>query len=151
MRKPLKTIERKHELADAVSEAYSEVQALRDEMSEWRDNIEEKFSQTSKFEMIDEAVNILDNYADNEPDVPESLKKIEVVYHQMLPRSRRKGLSRSARRDNATMILQAVWDKLDDLVSNQGTIPQDDAESLMTDIETAKDEIDAVEFPGMFG
>lgn len=35
-----------------VSDAYSEIQSLAEEMGEWRDNMEEKLSHTEKFERV---------------------------------------------------------------------------------------------------
>lgn len=60
----------------------SDVPCLRDEMSEWRDNIEEKFSGTSKFEEVSECADTLDYFADylenNVGELIASLEKTEV-------------------------------------------------------------------------
>ncbi len=40
---------------------YSEIENLRDEVQEWRDNIEEKFSATQKFSDLEECVDGLDS------------------------------------------------------------------------------------------
>jgi hypothetical protein len=37
-------------IAELVSSAFSDVQGLRDEMTDWRDNLEEHFSQTQKYD-----------------------------------------------------------------------------------------------------
>ncbi len=44
-----------------ISDAGSIVEELKDEMSEWRDNLEEKFSATEKYERVNEAADALEN------------------------------------------------------------------------------------------
>ncbi len=40
---------------------YEEIENLRDEIQEWKDNIEEKFSATQKYSYLEECVSSLDN------------------------------------------------------------------------------------------
>jgi hypothetical protein len=79
-------------IADIVSEAFGELQSLGEEMREWADNIEEKFSDTQKFQTVSDAAEALENLS--EPDIPEAMNGIQITVTD-LPQ-RRRGHSRSA-------------------------------------------------------
>lgn len=164
-------------LSDLISDAYDEISCLADEMGEWRDNVEEKFSTTAKFEQISECADTLDSYRDP-PDVDDDLvKDLEVTYSVMVKRKSRRGPSRQVRFDNAINQLSACVDalqsKIDDLEESQENIQQEAAtaalgaeltdgddlaehaaglEELRDALQETIDELEgAVEFPGMFG
>lgn len=72
--KPVKLISDVH-FSD-LSSAAGEIRNLADEMTSWRDNIEEHFSQTDKYERVSEAADTLEQAADDlenieEPTAPE--------------------------------------------------------------------------------
>lgn len=47
---------------DIINELdYSEIETLKQELSDWKDNIEEKFSQTQKFSDLEECVDTFEN------------------------------------------------------------------------------------------
>lgn len=107
-------------LANAISEGYSELQILRDEMTEWADNMEEKLSHTTKYEAVRGAADELDQVCDGPSASPEHLlpaglseTQIQVQTYQN-PR----GLSRAQRRDNATAYLETVVGLLEDHLEN---------------------------------
>lgn len=56
-----KYIECKTTVADALSDAGSIVTELHDEMSAWRDSLEDKFSSTEKYQMVSDAADTLEN------------------------------------------------------------------------------------------
>lgn len=131
-------------IGDAVSDAVSEIESLRDEMTEWRDNIEDKFSGTEKFERISEVVDQLDNVQDI--TVPDELSTIEVEVLHQRKSSKKSPYPRWVRLGNAVNALTAVRDILDE--KDEMT---DDEEQLRDDVSTAIDEVDGIEFPSMFG
>jgi chromosome segregation ATPase len=131
--------------SSAVSDAMSEIQGLRDEMTEWRDNIEEKFSQTDKFKRVSEAADMLDQVADNEPTEPgDGFDETVSFMAEANPR----GLSRRARLANAVAALEAVVNaaegKLADM-EEEHDIAEREQEQADEAVETAKGEIEDAE------
>lgn len=61
MAKKGKTITDSISVTDAMQEGVSELQDLANEMSEWRDNLEEKLSHTEKFERVSECADVLES------------------------------------------------------------------------------------------
>ena len=136
-------------IESAVSQAFGDFQNLAEEMREWADNMEEKFSQTEKYSRVSEAADALE--ALEEPDHPEWAQTAEVD----LPASRkRKRLpSRSTRCFEACVLLnhclEAIQVKLDVLES--GSEEQDELQEYYEAIESQKDNAECVEFPGAYG
>lgn len=52
------------EIADAVSEAASDVECLKDELQEWRDNLPENLQDGTKAGELEEAIDALDTLHD---------------------------------------------------------------------------------------
>jgi len=149
---------------------YNDIDSLREEMSEWRDNIEENFSHTSKYEEVDEAANALeDGYNELESAISEletALKgtmselledKVEVTYTTYTPYGKR-GPSRTMRLSNQAASLEAAFSVIEDEIS-QATegIPTDgDTEKVETlrghldEARAALETLTDVSFPGMF-
>jgi hypothetical protein len=134
---------RKVKLIDAVEEAMTDLEDLRDEMSDWAGNMEEKFSHTEKYERVLEAADALEQI--QRPDVPDHLADSEIEIAQVLPRSKSKGLSRNDRRFNAISIIESVMEHLDQLENDS------DAQTLRDELDQITSEADGVEFPGMYG
>jgi hypothetical protein len=128
------TIEHEMTIADAITDAFSVVEELASEMQEWGDNIEEKFSSTEKYERIREAQYCLESAS--QPSVPDSLNDAKVIIH--LPKMKK----RPSRNDRLT---EAHMDHLESLEENE------DAKGLRDELDTANADLEAVEFPGMFG
>ena len=158
-----KSIQRTSEMEGAVSDAFSEFQSLRDEMNDWKENMEgNNMEHLPKYEEVSEAHDTLENQADNEPDfpsgnMPEGLSTT-VTWTDLHTYARSQ--SRQTRLSDATNGLDAVisairafldehddeaecW-KADDVVS------RDDLEQYANDLEEIKDEMDGVSFPGMY-
>lgn len=154
MARGYKSVKRTGVVGD-VEGAYSDLQELGSEMGEWRDNLEEKFSSTEKYERVSEAADALEGLS--EPDVPSELADIPIEYSEF---TSTRGLPRWARRDNAVSIIRTAIDALNE--RKDGDKPEDveddawadkvsDIESLIDDLESIADEAENVEFPGMYG
>jgi hypothetical protein len=143
-------------LADAANEAYSEFMALGEEMREWADNLEEKFSATDRYARISEAADALEGLS--EPNYPDWASKTKVQISELVKPPRK--VSRATRRDNACAILDTCMEvcnewldendkpenRSDEMLEIIGEITQ-----IRDDLENLKDEAEGVEFPGMYG
>ncbi len=142
---------RKVSLADAVSEAFGEIESLAEEMRSWADNLEEKFSNTSKYETVSETADQLESVS--EPSLPDELPDLTVEYVDLPPRKR--GYSRADRCGQANYILQVCCDLLDSEIEahekDEVDEPRDSLEALRDELESAKSETECCEFPGMYG
>lgn len=152
--KNYKIVPCKGTVSDAVADAFSEAESLKDEMEEWKSSLEgTNFEQSDRFSRISEAYDTLESNCEA-PDVPDSLGDLEVEWAEGRKKSvKRRGPSRAARLGNATSALAAVVDLLRE-VEDDDEREQDVREAageLANNIEEKKDELDGVEFPGMFG
>lgn len=168
-----KNLETKTDLSEAISNFYSEVQSLRDEMSEWADNMESNnLGSTPKFDEVSQAKNALDGFADLEPDVPDGMNGVELVVIIQVPRRKRQNTSRAVRCGNAAAHIEAVvaWieeekdrlEKLDfdpDLDEDGEEVEMSEEErdaqvsaleELRDTLQDHADQAQGVEFPGMF-
>ena len=134
---------KKSTAANALSEAFGEFQSLAEEMADWADKIEERFSQTEKYERVRAAQETLEQL--QEPECPAKLKDVEIEYTQGLPKSKRSGLSRADRCSNATIILDVLIEICAEAEDD------DELSSFADELENAKSEAEGVEFPSMFG
>ena len=140
---------RKMSIADAVSEAFDEISSLAEEMRSWADNMEEKFSSTEKYSQVSEAADTLEN-AQEPNDYPAFAQSQQIEFSD-LP-SRKRGYSRSDRCGQACYILQACADELDERIEELGDGDESVTLSEFRDeLTNVKDEVEGVEFPGMFG
>lgn len=138
-------------LESLISDAFSIFEELGSELGEWRDNLEEKFSQTSKYEMVSEAANAMEEL--QAPDIAEwlSTETHKITWQEP---ARKKKSSRAARRDDAASCLDRAIQYLDGIEENEKDYTEDqraEAKELRDLIEEAKDNTDGVEFPGMCG
>jgi len=143
----------------------TEIEGLRDEMQEWVDNMSgTNLENTSKYEMAEEAVSQLDRVGDinfdeiwdafpeNCPVKVDELKALKFTCHLFEPKSKRQHASRAYRLSNAiTHIigsLEAVEDYLEDRKE------EEEVKAILQAVEEIKDsvqDLDSVDFPGMFG
>lgn len=152
-------------VADMVSEAYGELQGLRDEMSEWADNLEgSNLSATEKCGRVRECADNLDQVADDEPEMNAIVGVVEVTVGVQVPRSKRQSASRAVRAGNAEAMLNAVAEAVREYATDleapaQGTEGTDEGtqdvidacETLADHVENTAGELSGLEFPGMFG
>jgi len=144
--------ERELTIADAISEAYGELQSLGEEMREAFDNTPESLQSSGIGEARGEAADSLENIS--EPDVPEVLQNIMVKWQvRQLTVKQQMKLSRSARRSEAVETLQQVIHCLEDLQDDEKTEAaiKDAATDFIDEVMQMADEAEAVEFPGMYG
>jgi hypothetical protein len=156
VQRPLPTAEEFEELqrrqftstvAEAVGGAFMEIQELAMELSNWYENLPDSFKWGDKGEAIQEAANTLEGL--EHPDVPEQVGAIKVYNPPVLNRS-----SRAARRDAAVSNLQTVIGALGEARAKcQGgddKLLSDEINTLVSELETAVEEAEGVEFPGMY-
>lgn len=153
-RRPRKLQEVKGTVGDAVSFAVSELQGLAEEIREVVDNASgTNRENTTRIQTLGETADTLEGI--DEPTLEDGIGDLEVVYHVMMARSKRIGLSRGDRRDNAVQALDAVIQFLQELQEKEDEKKKDDEEdtyrSLIDDLERIKDDSESVEFPGMYG
>lgn len=140
---------RKMSVESAISEAFSELEELGNEMREWSDNLQDNFSGTAKAEAVGDAADTLEGLS--VPDVAGSVADIEVTITDLKPR--KKPYSRAARRDQAVYILESCVQALTEFRDDE-SISEDvaaTADDLTGELENAKDEAEGIEFPGMYG
>jgi hypothetical protein len=159
MASKLKQTPHKGSLADAVSEAFSELQSLGEEMRDAFDNTPESLQQSAVGEARGEAADALEGL--DEPDVDDMFGSVPVEWSTFHKRRE----SRSLRRDNACSALDQAISALQALQDDDEAIKaitaehtdksiddiKEAAESLRDDLERLKDDAEAVEFPGMYG
>ena len=146
----------------------TEISDLRDEMQEWVDNMSGTgLENTNKYQMAEEAVSQLENVDsinfdeiwDELPDdgliSADELMAVKFTSNLYTPKSRKQHPSRAYRLSNAithiTDALQEMRDYIEDKLGAK-EMPEE-VKSLMSaigDIESQIQELDNVEFPGMF-
>jgi len=140
-------------LSDAVSNGYSELESLAEEMREWSDNMEEKLSHTEKYERVSECAETLEGF--QEPDVPEFAQEQMLSVMQFQPG--RRGLPRRVRRDNAVNYLTVAKECAEEMKTEREgkgdyfEAQCEELDELIGELEQTIDDAEAVEFPGMFG
>jgi iron only hydrogenase large subunit-like protein len=141
----------------------SDIESLRDEMTEWRDNMDGTgLENTSKYEAVSEAADQLDNVdsitfddldsALEEAGIQEEVKALKYTTTQFVPRSKRQSTSRAYRLSNAVAIVTGALDAIETYLNEQED--QDKVSDIQTEVDNLRgliEEMDSVEFPGMFG
>lgn len=136
-----------YSVPDAVSEAFGTFAELAEELRNWYDSMPEGLQGGDKASQLEESADALENL--QEPsEVPGYLSTFEI---KPLPRRRQ---SRADRNGYAVGLLEdakalaEAW--LDD-TANAEHEDRDDMESFRDELDTAIDEAQGVEFPGMYG
>jgi len=145
--------------SELMSEAYSEVTSLAEEMREWYDNLTEGLQQTDRGTRVEEAANTLEGIS--EQDSTDLMNEVEVYHLPSLDTS-----SRSKRAAEAASLLQSVAAACHDYVSehrgeaktedsdDSGTSYEDsdydELDSIADQCENDAGEVEGVEFPGMY-
>lgn len=148
-----KAVQQKTTVAAAIGDAYSELQSLRDEMSETADNMQDTLSQTPKYQAVEEARDTLDGFCDSEPNVPDGVSDLEVTYSEMVNSRKGRGPSRSVRCSNASSMLEAVIEAINAHAEDlkDGDDLKGEIQTLADELQEAVDNAGGVEFPGMYG
>jgi len=124
---------------DLVSSAMDELQELGQELRDWYENLPEAFQDGEKGSTLDESASMLEEIDSERPEAPVAVAKLEMVFLPTINTT-----SRSARRDAACAILEAVSDKL----AEQEKMPA--IEEFTQQIQEAISQAENVEFPGMY-
>ena len=153
-----KTVMRETTVAAAIADAFDEIENLASEMGDWRDNLEEKFSSTDKYERVSEAASTLEYISRPSDDVTEAIGEIKIQYCESVPKAKARAPSRATRAANVVQMLnaaiEAIRDELEKLRDGDADTMDDDymmLDSIADDIENSVSEIEGVEFPGAFG
>jgi len=153
-------------VAEAVSYGFALIQELADEVREAYDNTPESLQNSGAGEMRGIAADELEQITEID-DIPDALGSVAVRFEKK-PLTR--GVSRAARRDDATFLLGKAIEALEaqkyeeiealEALEAQGREAQesdDDNEEaaardeLVEAIQQMIDDAEAVEFPGMYG
>ena len=142
----------------------SEIESLRDEMQEWVDNMGgTALENTGKYQMAEEAVNTLDrvdeiNFDDiwnmvNEVEAlsEETLKVLEYKVTIFKVRSRRQYPSRAYRLSNSISIINGALEVLSSFLEEYSDEEVGEVKKAIEGIESQVQDLDDVEFPGMYG
>jgi hypothetical protein len=109
-------------IESAVSDAFSGMSDLKDELENWYDNLHENFQNGSKGEELQEAMGCIDEAC--EPTIPDCLTEgpelPEVTYYEA------KGSSRSARRDTYVAMLDGAIDAANTYIETLNALEYDD-------------------------
>jgi len=141
----------KSTVADAVGEAWAELESLKDEFREMHDNCNEGLQQTQKMQTVDETASTLENMS--EPEVPDWLCPTEVTIQRWANARKGRGLSRADRCGQACDIIDSVVTELESEAKVDG-VDQDKkeaVEALRDALEEIRNEAEGLEFPGMYG
>jgi hypothetical protein len=151
-----KSVVVKKTISEAVGDAFSELQCLRDEMREKAEALEEKFSGTEKYQTCNDTADTLDGFCDEEPEMGSDLGETELEYGQV---TNTRGVSRANRCSNAVQALTAVKELVEDRVEelqkddDRGKVGDALLEELEEFVEIVGNAIDGAEgldFPGMY-
>lgn len=148
-------------IQDLISDANSQVEELAGEMRSWYDNLPENLQSGERGERVGEAADTLEGIS--QPDVPKQMEElaqkaedegdeqgIKTVYYP--------GTNVSSRADRAAeaagmyrAAAEAVREFVEDAKVDDPEFDGGDLESFADECESAADELEGVEFPGMFG
>jgi len=130
----------------AVELALDTLRELQEECQEQVDNASgTNFENSPLIEALGTATDTLDSIVSDleSAEFPEVLATVEVSFTE----NRRKGISRSDRRDNASNALSAAYDALNEwLDDNEDHDDADEIGLLRDTIEAQRDDLDSVEF-----
>jgi chromosome segregation ATPase len=139
-----KMIEAKLDIGQALDYAYSEVQALADEIRETVDNASGTSREnTQRIQTLGETADTLEQY-DETPEVPEDeeglvdLSKRPVTFHEWRGGGKT-GLTRQQRMDNAISALDAVIDDLTGWCSDERAALEEGGEPTEENIDNVSE------------
>lgn len=141
-----------YKLTALINDSWGELDSLKDGVQEWYDNLPESFQNGSKGDALNDTISAFDQC--NEPTAPDEdsvLGQLEVVCVPGVDNN-----SRSAQRDEIANQFQAVVDKLQELADmDEKDRPEglgdDIGTELKEELETLINNMNDIEFPGMFG
>lgn len=147
-RRPYRVERRETTIGGGISDAFSEIESLAEEMRETFDNMDGNgLGATDKCQRAGEAADALESIS--EVEVPECLQDVKVAYTELVNVRKGRGPSRATRLSNALNLLEACREAAEeaDLVEDDA----DERDEFVNELDNAKGEAEGVEFPGMFG
>lgn len=130
-------------ITDAISSSVDEVQCLYDEMQEWQSNMEcNSMESMPKYDEVSECVSNLENAEFDQVDPSQASDVCDAISITFTQDTRRSATSRRARLENAMSGLTAARDEIRAQIDN--------LEELYQALETACDNLEQVDFPGMY-
>jgi ABC-type transporter Mla subunit MlaD len=139
-------------LADAISEAFSNMNDLSSECRDVCDNMPDSLQGGARYEALDNSASELEK---DEPDFPDALQELKVT---VVRPTKMRQQSRRARAEEAEGILRNSIDVIQEWIDNApntGVDTTDAREEAAQELRDACEELaDAIgncEFPGMYG
>jgi hypothetical protein len=141
------------DIESAKADAEAELDCLKEEMGEWRDNMGQYdgLDQTELYASVEEVADTLDNLDLGFVDVPEGLSEIDVydmpVYDTRLLQGRSKYLGRGRRAANTGGTLRTITDAIQKdqpLCANSPEILE-----FVNSLNEVADELESIDFPTM--
>jgi hypothetical protein len=160
-------------VADAVENGVSELSQLRDELQDWYDNLPENFQSGEKGSQLEEAIGELDEadgfdnsaLVDAQDDEGEPAAPSSLMFQ--FPASTKRRMSRADRCSEATALLRAAHERVQEWLGEQtATLTEKEISEAASDaineaidsVTEALDELtnlidraEGVTFPGMYG
>jgi len=130
-----------------VGDGYGEVESLGEEMREWYDGMGENLQCSGNGEAVGEAADALENASDA-PELPTVLGEIKLVFLPDL-----KITSRNDRCCEAASCLRQASDAIGEYIAAEDVKGDDatDYQEITDQLANHADELEAVDFPGMYG
>lgn len=164
-----KRVERTTTVEAAFEDAKADIESLRDEMTEWAENMESNgMEQLPKYDEVNEAKESLESAVSSLEDVdistlPDALRETEVKYTEVRPYGR-KPEPRWMRLSNCVSMLHAAKDAIsaaedeslqekvdaEEADENEEETEEVDFGAIGNGIDEAIDYAEAVSFPGMY-
>ena len=141
----------------------TEIEDLRDEMQGWVDNMSgTALENTSRYQMASDAADQLSRVDDIQFDeiwdavnaaegLTEDLKNLEYEVGIFKVKSRRQYPSRAYRLSNTISIINGAIERLREFLEPYGEDEVEEVRRTIDEVESVVQELDGVEFPGMYG
>lgn len=144
-------------IKDVITDGQQDLEELKDEMCEWRDNMDGTPAEnTPKFEIVTETADAMENMETVDVDtLPEDrgILEAKVTFsNQKVTSGRQKTPSRAYRCSNACAGLEAAAEFLEE-VTLEATAEeiQEDCHQMATELREIISTVEGLEFPGMYG
>lgn len=129
----------------------SDGQSLKEEMGEWRDNLDgANMTHLPKYEEVSEAADELDNVVDElESNLSNAITELEKTHAHLLDvHIKVRNRPAKSRADRAGVLQEQIMEAVDYL---RGQLPEDhDVRSTLDDIEEGTEAVSMVNYPGMY-
>jgi hypothetical protein len=140
--KKLKPIRHDSTLMATLSDCIGELTSIGEECGESRDNLEERFSGTERYQNFSDAADELEGI--EEPDIPECYREHPVTY-TTFHKGGKRGDSKSQRLSNAMAGIEAALSEVNDLLeAEEDEDVKGELETLQEALQEIHDKQDAI-------